>query len=190
MDKNLPTHLFRPVDEIVRLVPIPGINISFAFIKIVEIIPCPDDQIFPGHSRWSLVLGSWVWREQFCHLQSVSKRSKAHFSRSVSSTSHSLMFRYLNTAGKKLSISLKREIFNDQSIWQQDLPCYVENMRHTVAIQFFQVGSIPFAENIVDIIWGICGTKKICWYMHPIMWGICRDKKILCTFPKIENQKS
>ena len=46
MDKNLPTHLFRPVDEIVRLVPIPGINISFAFIKIVEIIPCPDDQIF------------------------------------------------------------------------------------------------------------------------------------------------
>ena len=24
-------------------------------------------------------------------------------------------------------------------------------MRHTVAIQFFQVGSIPFAENIVDM---------------------------------------
>ena len=72
--------------------------------------PC---QFFSGHSRWSLVLGSWVWREQFCHLQSVSKRSKAHFSKSVSSTSHSLMFRYLNTAGKKLSISLKREIFND-----------------------------------------------------------------------------
>ena len=46
MDKNLPTHLFRPVDEIVRLVPIPGINISFAFIKIIEIISCPDDQIF------------------------------------------------------------------------------------------------------------------------------------------------
>ena len=62
---------------------------------------------FSGHSRWSLVLGSWVWREQFCHLQSVSKRSKAHFSRSVSSTSHSLMLRYLNTAGKKLSISLR-----------------------------------------------------------------------------------
>ena len=46
MDENLPTHLFRPVDEIVRLVPIPGINISFAFIKIIEIISCPDDQIF------------------------------------------------------------------------------------------------------------------------------------------------
>merc|ERR1719237_98018 len=32
--------------------------------------------------------------------------SSQYFSRSVSSTSHSLMFRYLNTAGKKLSISL------------------------------------------------------------------------------------
>ena len=31
----------------------------------------------------------------------------AYLSRSVSSTSHSLMFRYLNTAGKKLSISLR-----------------------------------------------------------------------------------
>ena len=45
MDENLPTHLFRPVDEIVRLVPIPGINISFAFIKIIEIIPFPDDHL-------------------------------------------------------------------------------------------------------------------------------------------------
>ena len=47
MDKNLPTHLFRPVDEIVRLVPIPGINISLtiAFIKIIEIIPFPDDHL-------------------------------------------------------------------------------------------------------------------------------------------------
>ena len=106
--QNLATHLLSTVDEIVRLVPIPAIT---------SIVPGP---LSLPHSPYSSVdmmpiikmmpITWWI-------IQS-SQLSWSYLSRSVSSTSHSLMLRYLNTAGKKLSISLKNKIsFSNRLKW-------------------------------------------------------------------------
>ena len=106
--QNLATHLLSTVDEIVRLVPIPAIT---------SIVPGP---LSLPHSPYSSVdmmpiikmmpITWWIIQP--------SQLSWSYLSRSVSSTSHSLMLRYLNTAGKKLSISLKNTIsFSNRLKW-------------------------------------------------------------------------
>ena len=113
MHQNLATHLLSAVDEIVRLVPIPAIT---------SIVP---GSVSLPHSPYSSVdmmpiikmmpITWWI-------IQS-SQLSWSYLSRSVSSTSHSLMLRYLNTAGKKLSISLKNTISFSNRLKGSSLNC-------------------------------------------------------------------
>ena len=90
---------------------------------------------------------------------------KSHFSRSVSSTSHSLMLRYLNTAGKKLSISLKKDkLLSLQWLMEIRKPTLLrwEYASHHCCSAPPSLKHSTRWKNI-----------DVC----KIMWGMCRNKK-------------
>ena len=146
-----------------------------------------------------------------------SQLSGSYLSRSVSSTSHSLMLRYLNTAGKKLSISLKNTIsFSNRLKWSSlnckilsSLPAagrafsgifysYSEMSRfvkkrwraHLVTFRMW-VTPLLFSSSKLDAFHSLVDYQKYISYdCMDKSWQTWSAKQIQTTFPRKESQRS
>ena len=146
-----------------------------------------------------------------------SQLSRSYLSRSVSSTSHSLMLRYLNTAGKKLSISLKNTIsFSNRLKWSSlnckifsSLPaagwafsgiflflfwdeaiCQKRWRVHLVTFRMW-VTPLLFSSSKLDAFHSLEGYQKYISYdCMDKSWQTWSAKQIQTTFPRKENQRS